>query len=114
MYCSMVEFVGEGLFYLAVAVGVAAAVLWLVGLIRGVIVAIRSRRVDRPMWVNYAALVTGLAVPVMVLGLVLWGRLDWWSLLLFVPLLAGRFVLFRMGSSISRRSDSPPRDETPG
>lgn len=107
------ESVGQGLFYLGVAVGVAAGVLWLIGLIRGVIVAIRSKRVDRPMWVNYAALVTGLAVPVMVLGLVLWGRIDWWLLLLFVPLLAGRILLFRLGSSISRRSDSPG-DGTPG
>ncbi len=65
------------------------------------------------MWVNYASLITGLAVPAMVLGLVLWGRLDWWLLLLFVPLLAMRFLVFRMGSSISRRSDSP-RDKPPG
>lgn len=101
------ESVGQGLFYLGVAVGVAAAVVWLVGLIRGIIVASRSKRVDRPMWVNYAALVAGLSVPVMLLGLVLWGRIEWWVLLLWVPLVAGRIFLFRMGSSISRRSDGP-------
>lgn len=113
MYCSMVESVGEPLFYLAAAVGAAAAVLWTVGLIRGVIGAIRSKRVDRPIWVNYAALVTGLALPVMGLGLVLWGRVDWWLLLLFVPLVAGRIFLFRMYSSFSRRSDGQG-DGTPG
>jgi hypothetical protein len=89
--------------YLAVAAGGAAAVLWITGLIRAIIVAIRSKRLDRPMWVNYAALVTGLAFPVMVLGFVLWGRADWWLLLVFVPFVAWRIVLFRLGSSISRR-----------
>lgn len=101
------ESVGEGLFYLAVAVGAAAAALWLVGLIRGLIVASRSKHVDRPMWVNYAELVTALAVPAMILGLVLWGQLDWWLLLLFVPLVAVRLLLFRTGSSSSRRTDGP-------
>ena len=107
MYCSRVESVGEGLFYSAAAVGLAAATVWLIGLFRGTVVAIRYKRLERPMWVNYAALLTGLAVQVMILGLVLWGRLDWWMLLLFTPLLLGRFVLFWMGSSISRRTNGP-------
>jgi hypothetical protein len=58
------------------------------------------------MWLNYAALAFFLALPTMVVGLVLWGRLDWWSLLLFAPFVATRFILFRVGSSISRRNQA--------
>jgi hypothetical protein len=68
------------------------------------IVAIRRRGARRPMWLNYAALLFGLALPAMVVGLVLWGRLDWWFVLLFTPFVAMRLILFLLGSSISRRN----------
>jgi hypothetical protein len=64
------------------------------------IVAIRRRGARRPMWLNYAALLFGLALPAMVVGLVLWGRF----VLLFTPFVAMRLILFLLGSSISRRN----------
>jgi hypothetical protein len=83
-----------------------AAVAYLSGLVRMIVVAIRDHGARRPMWLNYAALIFQLALPTMVLGLVLWGRLDSWFLLLFAPFIAMRLILFSLGSSISRRGQA--------
>ena len=99
--------VGQLVFYLAVGVGALAAVVRIAGLLRMAILGFRGHPARRPMWVNYAGLTFGLAVPIMVVGLVLWGRLDWWFVLLFAPFVAMRLVLFRFGSSISRRNQAP-------
>ena len=95
--------VGEVIFYLGVAVGAVGWIAWMTGLVRMSIAGFRGRNARRPMWVNYSALTFGLAVPVAVIGLVLSGRLDWWFLLIFAPFVATRFVLFKLGRSISRR-----------
>jgi hypothetical protein len=55
--------------------------------------------------VNYAALALGLAVPMMIVGLMLWGRVPWWFVILFAPLVATRLVLFKAGQSVSRRRE---------
>jgi hypothetical protein len=99
-----VESVGQVLFFLALGVGLVAAVAWISGLLWMAAAAVRNHSTRRPMWVNYAAPTFGLAVPVMVVGLVLWRRLDWWLVLVFVPFVAMRFFLFRVGSSVSRRN----------
>ena len=111
VYSLTMEGTGKTVVYIAIAVGAVAAAAYLSGLLWMIGVAIRHRGARRPMWLNYAALLFGLAVPAMVVGLVLWGRADWWLLLLFTPFVAGRFILFRLGSSISRRNQ-PPRDHT--
>jgi hypothetical protein len=98
------EGVGQTVFVGAIAAAAVAAIAYVSGLVWMVVVASRHHGARRPMWLNYAALALGLAVPTMVVGLVLWGRLDWWFLLLFAPFVAARFILFRMGSSISRRN----------
>lgn len=98
------ESVGEAVFYLALVVWTGAAAVYFILLIRMVVVAIRRGGADRPMVVNYAALVFGLSIPVMVVGLVIWGRLPWWVLLLFAPFLAMRYLVFNLGRSVSAAS----------
>jgi len=98
------ENVGHVLFLLAIGVGAAAAGAYILGLFRMLVVAVQKGKAHRPMWLNYAALTFGLAVPVMIVGLVLWQRLDWWFLLIFAPFVVGRLALFGAGRSISRRS----------
>jgi hypothetical protein len=80
-----------------------AAAIYLALLVRMFITAMRHGQAHRPMLVNYAALAFALAVPFMVLGLVLWVGLPWWFLVLFVPFVAMRLVMFRLGSALSRR-----------
>jgi hypothetical protein len=99
-----VETVGQIVFYVALGIGAMAAVASLSGLAWMIVVAIRNHGARRPMWLNYARLIVALAVPTMLVGLVLWGRADWWFVLLFAPFVATRFILFRVGSSISRRN----------
>jgi hypothetical protein len=103
------EGIGQTVVYIAIAVGAVAAAAYLSGLLWTIGVAIRHRAARRPMWLNYAALLFGLALPAMVVGFVLRGRADWWVLLLFAPFVAMRFFLFRLGRSITRRNQ-PPRD----
>jgi hypothetical protein len=105
------EGIGQTIVYVAIAVGAVAAAAYLSGLLWMIGAAIRHGGARRPMWLNYAALLFGLAVPAMVVGLVLRGRGDWWVLLLFAPFVAMRFFLFRLGSSISHRNQ-PSRDDT--
>jgi hypothetical protein len=105
------EGIGQTVSYIAIAVGAVAAAAYLSGLLWMVGVAIRHGGARRPMWLNYAALLFGLAFPALVVGLAIWGRADWWLLLLFAPFVAMRFIVFRLGSSISRRNQ-PPRDHT--
>jgi len=100
------EGVGQTVFYVAIAAGAVAVVAYISGLVWMVIVVIRHHGARRPMWLNYAGLAFRLAVPTMVVGLVLWGRVDWWFLLLFAPFVVTRFILFRLGSSISRRNQA--------
>jgi Ca2+/Na+ antiporter len=107
-----VEAVGQVLFYAAIAAGGGAAAIWISGLVWMVVAAIRKHGARRPMFVNHAALAFRLAVPVMVVGLVMLGRLDWWFVLLFAPFVALRFILFRAGTSISRRGEVSAGDET--
>lgn len=90
------EAVGKTVFYLALAAGIVAAVAYLSGLVWMFAVVIHHRSAGRPTWVNYAALVFGLALLTMLVGLVLWGRLDWWFLILFAPFVASRSILFWM------------------
>jgi hypothetical protein len=111
VYCVTMEAIGQTVSYIAIAVGAVAAASYLSGLLWTIGVAIHHRGAHRPMWLNYAALLFGLAIPAMVVGLVLWGRADWWVLLLFAPFVAMRFFLFRLGSSISHRNQ-PSRDDT--
>jgi hypothetical protein len=99
----MLEAVGETIFYLAVIIGAIAGATYLSLLARMIVTSIRSGGARRPALVNYAALAFGLAVPTMIVGLVLWGRLPWWFVLLFAPFAAMRLVLFKAGQSISRR-----------
>ena len=98
------ERVGQIVFYGAIGAGALAATAYMSGLVWMLIVAIRNHGARRPMWLNYAGLAFALTVPIMVVGLVLSGRVDWWFLLLLAPFVAMRFILFRLGSSISRRN----------
>lgn len=106
MYALAVETVGQTVFYLAVATAVVAGVVYFCGLVWTLGLAVSHRRPCRPMWVNYAAWGFGMALPVMVIGLVLRGRLDWWFLIVFAPFVVSRFILFRMGTSITRRNEA--------
>jgi len=96
---------GELIFYLALIAFAAAAATYLALLLRMIVISIRSGDARRPALVNYAGLAFGVALPLMIVGLVLWGRLPWWFVLLFAPLVAMRVVSFRMGQSITRRKD---------
>ena len=107
IYSLAVEGVGQFIVYAAIAAGVVAAAAYMSGLVWMIVVAVRYGGARRPMWLNYAALTFGLAFPALVVGLVLWGRVDWWLLLVFAPFVAMRLVLFRLGSSISRRNQAP-------
>jgi hypothetical protein len=98
-----VEGIGQMVFYVAASVGAVAGLVTLAGVTQMGIAAVRNRGVRRPMWINYARLVFAFALPTMIIGLVLWGRLAWWFLLLFAPFFLTSLVIFRMGTSISRR-----------
>ncbi|HEX9634963.1 MAG TPA: hypothetical protein VGB34_05695 [Candidatus Limnocylindria bacterium] len=94
---------GETIFYLAILVAATAGTVYLFLLVWMLVASIRNAQVRRPALVNYAALAFGLAMPTMIIGLVLWGRLPWWFVLLFAPFAATRLVLFKAGQSVSRR-----------
>lgn len=94
---------GEVVFYLALVVGVGGAAIAFSTLVSLLVASIRGRGYQRPMYLNYAQLAFGLAIPAMIVGLVLWGRLPWWFILLFAPFVALRFFLFGAGRSLSRR-----------
>lgn len=102
---AVMESIGEFIFYLALTVFVVAAATYLALLLRMIVMSIRGGDGRRPLLVNYAGLAFGLALPLMIVGLVLWGRLPWWFVVLFAPLVAMRVVSFKMGQSITRRND---------
>lgn len=99
----VMESIGELIFYVALIAFAVAAATYLALLLRMIVISIRRGEARRPALVNYAGLVAfGLSLPLMIVGLVMWGRLPWWFVLLFAPLVAMRVVFFRMGQSITR------------
>lgn len=102
---AVMESIGELIFYVALIAFAVTAATYLALLLRVIVITIRRGDARRPALVNYAGLAVGLAIPLMIVGLVLWGRLPWWSVLLFAPLVAMRVVSFKMGQSITRRKE---------
>jgi peptidoglycan biosynthesis protein MviN/MurJ (putative lipid II flippase) len=105
-----VDRLGQVLFYVASGVLAAAGAAYVLGLL-WTLVSTRSRGEWQPKWVHYAGFIFRLAIPTMVLGLVLWGRLAWWFLLLFAPFAVGQYFAFQEDRSLSRRERHEPSDD---